>query len=150
MWVNSKLPRESWIATLTCTVLGATTDIKPVVGGPIWRAVICLNGSLFHASWGFFLCLHPFAIPLPSEGWCPTNLKAFRINLSRCISGQPWRMQEVDDFVAILISREEIIFGGFRAAEATQRHVYHCDSAVGINSVPSLHARVSLSPQEVT
>jgi hypothetical protein len=149
MWVNSKLPRESWIATLTCTVLGATTDIEPVVGGSVWWAVVCLNGSLFRASWGFFFCLRPFAIPLPSKGRHPTNLKAFRINLSRCVSGQPWRMQEVDDFVAVLVSCEEIVFGGFRAVEATQRRVYHCDSAIGINSVLSLHARVSLSPQEV-
>jgi hypothetical protein len=149
MWVNSKLPCESWIATLTCTVLGATTDVEPVVSGSIQQSVVRLNGSLFRASWGFFFCLRPFAIPLPAEGRHPTNLKAFHINLSQCVSGQPWHMQEVDDFVAILINREEVMFRGLRAVEATQRHVYHCDSSVSIDSVTSLNARVSLPPQEV-
>jgi hypothetical protein len=93
--------------------------------------------------------LRPFAIPLPAEGQHPTNLKAFRINLSRCVSGQPWRMQEVDDLVAVLVDCEEVVFWGFQAAEATQCRVYHCDSSVGINSVTSLNARVSLPLQEV-
>jgi hypothetical protein len=58
-------------------------------------------------------------------------------------------MQEVNDFVTILVSREEVVFGGFRVVEATQCRVYHCDSSISKNSVMSLDARVSLSPQEV-
>jgi hypothetical protein len=58
-------------------------------------------------------------------------------------------MQEVDDFVAILVGRKEVVLGGLRAMEATQRRVYHCDSSVSKNAVTSLHARVFLSPQEV-
>jgi hypothetical protein len=147
--VNSKLLRELWIATLTCTILGAAADVEPVVGGSEWRAVVSLNGLLFRASWGLLFCLRPFTVPFPAKGRRPTNLKAFRINLSRCVSGQPWCMQEVDDFVAVLVDREKVMFGGLRAVEATQRCVYHCDSSVGINSVTSLNARVSLPPQEV-
>jgi hypothetical protein len=141
MWVNSKLPRESWIATLTCTVLGATTNVKSVVGGSIQRAIVHLNGSLFRASCGVLFRLGPFALPLPAEGRRPTNLKAFHINLSQCVSGQPWRMQEVDDFIPIFVDREEVMFGGLRAMEATQRCVYHCDPSVGKNPVTSLDAR---------
>jgi hypothetical protein len=128
---------------------GATTDVEPVVSSSVWGAVIRLNGLLFCASWGFLFCLRPLAVPPPTKGWRPTNLKAFRINLSQCVSGQLWRMQEVNDFVAVLVDHEEIVFRGLRVVEATQRRVYHCDSAVGINSVTSLYARVSLSPQEV-
>jgi hypothetical protein len=58
-------------------------------------------------------------------------------------------MQEVNNFVAILINHKEVMFGGLRMTEATQCCVYHCDSAISINSVTSLYTRVSLPPQEV-
>jgi hypothetical protein len=147
--VNSKLPRELWIATLTCTVLGAATDVEPVVGGSVWWAVICLNGSLFRANCDLVFCLRPFVLPLPPEGWRPTNLRAFRVNLSWCVSGQPWRMQEVDDPVTILIGREEVVLGGLGTMEAAQCRIDHRDSSVGKNLVTSLHTRVFLSPQKV-
>jgi hypothetical protein len=149
MCINSKLPRELWIATLTCTVLGATANVEPVVSGSVQQAVICLNGSLFHASWGLLFHLCPLTVLLPPEGWHLTNLKTFRINLSQCVSGQPWCMQEVNDLVAVFIDCKEIMLRGLRAVEATQCRVYHCNSAVGINSVTSLYTRVPLSPQEV-
>jgi hypothetical protein len=111
--------------------------------------VVYLNGLLLRASWGFFICLYPFAVPPPPKGQRPTNLKAFRINLSWCVSGQLWHMQEVNDLVAILVDGEEVVLRSLRALEATQRCVYHCDLSIGENPIPLLNARVFLSPQKV-
>jgi hypothetical protein len=58
-------------------------------------------------------------------------------------------MQEVNDFVPIFIDGEEAVLRGFRVLQAAKHCINHGDSAVSINSVPSLDARVFLSPQEV-
>jgi hypothetical protein len=147
MMVDSNLPVQLRVIISLWSIGTPRSFFQLVRGGPILGRYVSphLNGLLLRAT---CLCLRSLADP--PGGRFRLISRWATIGLGRFINGSPWHVEDIrmEPVQPILIDNISDTWR-WQSSKVPDCGAHHGDLPIGVNVVPSLYSRVSLSSLEI-